>query len=78
MDPSGTATPGRRVRQIEEAVMLVDGVLRVRVWEMGAKLEIGVEVAPQDAVGDVLHRVREATEAMRGPEEEWDVGVLTE
>ncbi len=58
--------------------MALEGVRRVRVWELGERVEIGVDVSPGDTAADVLHRVREATEAMRGPDEEWDVGMLAE
>ncbi len=68
----------RRSRRIEEAVMEVDGVVGVRVWELSDRVEVGIRVAPIDAAPDVLVRVREVTEAMREGEEAWEVGLLTE
>src|SRR5437763_311262 len=43
-----TGSPGssKRTRRIEEAVMEIDGVVGVRVWELPDRVEIGVVVAP--------------------------------
>lgn len=70
--------PTRRSRRIEEAVLEVDGVVGVRVWELADRVEVGIRVAPIDAATDVLARVREVTEAMREGDEVWEVGLLTE
>ena len=68
----------RKGRRIEEAVLEVDGVVGVRIWELSDRVEVGIRVAPIDAAPDVLQRVRELIEAMREGDELWDVGVLTE
>ena len=77
MDPTDRPST-RRSRRIEEAVLEVDGVVGVQVWELSDRVEIGVHVAPIDAATDVLQRVREVTEAMREGDESWEVGLLTE
>ncbi len=68
----------RRARRIEEAVLEVDGVAGVRVWELPGRVEIGVQVAPSGAPSDVLARVTELASALRDGDEDWDVGLLTE
>lgn len=68
----------RRARRIEEAVLELDGVASVRVWELPGHIEIGVRVAPSSTPADVLPRVTELTGAMREGDEVWDVGLLTE
>lgn len=68
----------RRARRIEEAILELEGVAGVRVWEMPGRVEIGVRVAPCDTPADVLARVTELTTAMHEGDEAWDVGVLTE
>jgi hypothetical protein len=73
-DPSQT----RKGRRIEEAVLEVDGVVGVRIWELPDRVEVGIRVAPIDAASDVLTRVRELIEAMRENDERWEVGLLTE
>lgn len=80
MDSSGrhnSAQASARARRIEEAVLELDGVAGVRVWDLAERVEIGVRVAPGDTVAAVLQRVTELAESLRGPEEQWDVGVLT-
>jgi hypothetical protein len=71
-------TPARRAKQIEDAVLELDGVVAVRVWESGSQVEIGVRVGPVDGVTSVLHHVQELVDAMRAPDEEWSVGLLSE
>ena len=78
MDPTEPPPSTRRSRRIEEAVLEVDGVVGVHVWELADRVEVGVRVAPNDAATDVLQRVREVTEAMREGDEIWEVGLLTE
>ena len=84
MPTSPTMTDGRspvssrRAKHIEEAVLDVDGVAGVRVWELPDRVEIGIVVAPSDPPNDVLKRVMEVVDALRDPEEAWDVGVLTD
>jgi len=73
-----TPTSSRRARIIEEAVLEVDGVAGVRVWELPRRIEIGILVAPFDAATDVLQRVNEVIEGLRSTDEEWDVGVLND
>jgi len=69
----------RRARRIEEAVLALDGVASVRVWELPGRVEIGVQVVPSSTPADVLPRVTELTRAMReNDDEEWAVGVLAE
>jgi hypothetical protein len=68
----------RRARRIEEAILEIEGVAGVRVWELPGRVEIGVRVAPSDTPADVIVRVNELTSAMREGDESWDVGVLTE
>ncbi|MEZ4405211.1 MAG: hypothetical protein R3A52_01790 [Polyangiales bacterium] len=70
------ATP--RARRIEEAVLDVDGVVAVRVWELPGRVEIGVRAAPSDAPPDVLQRVRDVVDTLREGEETWDLGLLAE
>ena len=72
------STPSKRSRRIEEAVLELDGVVGVRVWELPGRIEIGVRVAPSDTPSDVLNRVQELTDALREGEETWDVGLLAE
>lgn len=67
----------KRAQRIEEAVLEVEGVVRVQVWELPDRVEIGVAVSKADAATDVLQRVTEVTEALRSPEETWEVGLLT-
>lgn len=71
-------TASRRARRIEEAVLELDGVAAVRVWELPGRVEIGVHVAPNSTPADVLPRVTELTSAMREGDEVWEVGLLTE
>jgi hypothetical protein len=68
----------RKSRRIEEAVLEVDGVVGVRIWELSDRVEVGIRVAPIDAAPDVLQRVRELIEAMREGDERWEIGLLTE
>jgi hypothetical protein len=68
----------RRAQRIEEAVLELDGVAAVRVWELPGRVEIGVHVAPSSTPSDVLPRVTELTSAMREGDEVWEVGLLTE
>lgn len=68
----------KRLRRIEEAILELDGVVGVRVWELGGRVEIGVRVAPSDTPADVLNRVHELADALREGEETWDVGLLAE
>ncbi len=75
-DPSQSAA--RRLRRIEEAILEVDGVVGVRVWELPGRVEVGVEIAPSDCPPDVLQRVSERADALREEGEVWDVGVLTD
>lgn len=78
MSEGGSTGTTRRSRRIEEAVLEVDGVVSVRVWELPDRVEIGISVAPGDAPTDVLKRVLEVTDALRAPDEVWDVGLLTD
>lgn len=73
-----TPSPSRRLKQIEDAILEVDGVVAVRVWETGTQVEIGVRVGPIDGVTSVLHRVQELVDALRSPDEEWAIGLLSE
>jgi hypothetical protein len=73
-----TPAAARRTRRIEEAILEVDGVIGVRVWELPGRVEIGVRVSPADTPNDVLKRVHEHVEALRDGDEVWDVGVLSE
>ena len=73
-----TQTPSRRLKQIEDAILEVDGVVEVRVWETGPQVEVGVRIGPIDGVTSVLHRVQELVDALRSPDEEWAIGLLTE
>lgn len=75
-EPSAAAS--RRSRRIEEAILEVEGVIAVRIWELPGRVEIGVRVSPADTAPDVIKRVREHVEALREDEEAWDVGVLAE
>lgn len=68
----------RRARRIEEAILEVDGVIAVRVWELPGRVEIGVRVSPADTVNDVLRRVDEYIDALRDGDEVWEVGILSE
>jgi hypothetical protein len=36
----------RKSRRIEEAVLEVDGVVGVRVWELSDRVEVGIRVEP--------------------------------
>lgn len=67
-----------RAKRIEEAVLDVDGVVSVRVWELPGHVEIGVRTAPIDAPPDVLQRVREVVDSLRESEDSWGLGLLTE
>jgi hypothetical protein len=78
MTDGGNASTSKRGRRIEEAVLEVDGVVRVRVWELPDRVEIGIGVAMGDAPNDVLKRVLEVAEAMRNVDEVWDVGLLSD
>jgi hypothetical protein len=73
-----SGAPSRRARAIEESILDVGGVALVRVWELPARVEIGIVVAPFDAATDVLRRVSDVVEALRSPDEEWDVGLLND
>jgi hypothetical protein len=75
---SDASGPSRRGRRIEEAVLEVEGVVAVRIWELRDRIEIGVVTAVADAAGDVLKRVMDVTEALRSPDEVWEVGLLTD
>ena len=77
-DDPKTPAASRRARRIEEAVLELDGVAAVRVWELPGGVEIGVRVAPSSTPADVLPRVLELTGAMREGDEAWEVGLLTE
>lgn len=68
----------RRAQRIEEAVLEVEGVVGVRVWELPDRVEIGVAVSRAESATDVLKRVLEVTDSLRSPEESWEVGLLTE
>jgi hypothetical protein len=68
----------KRAQRIEEAVLDIEGVVGVRVWELPDRVEIGVSVSRADTATDVLKRVLEITDAMRSPEETWEVGLLTD
>lgn len=54
----------------------VEGVVGVKVWELPDRIEIGVVPAFADAATDVIKRVLDITEALRAPDEQWDVGLL--
>ncbi len=68
----------KRAQRIEDAVLEVEGVVRVQVWELPDRIEIGVAVSRADTATDVLRRVTEVTDALRSPDETWEVGLLTE
>ena len=72
------ANTAKRAQRIEEAVLDVEGVVAVRVWELSDRVEIGVSVSRADTATDVLKRVMEITDALRSPEETWEVGLLTD
>jgi hypothetical protein len=72
------ASAARRTRRIEEAILEVDGVIGVKVWELPGRVEIGVRISPADTAPDVLKRVQDHVEALRDGAEVWDVGVLSE
>jgi len=74
----GSSVPTRRARRIEEAVLEVEGVASVRVWEMGERVEVGVVASPNEPPTDVLRRVLDTIDALRAPDEEWDVGLLND
>jgi hypothetical protein len=78
MSEGGSTGASKRRERIEEAVLDVDGVVRVRVWELPDRVEIGVVVAVGAAAADVLKRVTELAEAMRAIDEVWDVGLLND
>lgn len=78
MDDQNDHPHTRKSRRIEEAVLEVDGVVSVRVWELPDRVEIGIRVAPIDAAPDVLQRAKDLVEAMREGDERWEVGLLTE
>ncbi len=78
MNEGGSVASSKRAQRIEEAVLDVEGVVGVRVWELPDRVEIGVAVSRADAAPDVLQRVVEVTEALRSPEETWEVGLLTD
>ena len=78
MPDDDTPSPGSRARRIQEALLEIDGVVAVRVWESGSQVEIGIQPAPTDAPSAVLLRAREVTEALRGPDETWEIGLLNE
>jgi hypothetical protein len=74
-----TTAPGsKRARRIEEAVLELEGIVTVRVWELPNRVEIGVRVAPSDTPADALNRVNELVDALREGEETWAVGLLEE
>lgn len=75
---SGGTGAARKARRIEEAVLEVDGVAGVRVWLLGDRVEVGVRAAPHGAATDVLTRVVEALDALRAPDDLWEVGLLTD
>lgn len=75
-NPPHTTSP--RARRIQEAILELDGVAAVRVWELPGRVEIGLRVIPSDTPADVIARVTELTSALREGEETWDVGVLVE
>lgn len=76
--PGTPNTASQRARRIQEAILEVEGVAAVRVWELPGRVEIGLRVAPSDTPADVIARVTELTSALREGEESWDVGVLAE
>lgn len=78
MTEGSSTGASKRSRRIEEAVLEVEGVVRVRVWEMPDCVEIGIAVAHSDAAPDVLQRVLDLTEAMRNIDEVWEVGLLSD
>jgi ribosome maturation protein Sdo1 len=78
MSASPPAPVSKRAQRIHDAVLEVDGVVAVRVWELTDRVEIGVVVSHASSATDVLRRVSEVTDAMRAPDESWDVGLLTE
>jgi hypothetical protein len=78
MENAGSSAASKRAQRIEEAVLEVDGVVSVRVWDLVDRVEIGVVPSQTEAAGDVLRRVVEVTEAMRAPDEVWEVGILTD
>ena len=67
-----------RAQRIRDAVMEVEGVVDVKVWELPGGVEIGIHIAPGSPCPDVLKRVHECTDTLRDPSETWDVGLLTE
>lgn len=75
---SESTAAARRTRRIEEAILEVEGVIGVRIWELPGRVEIGVRVSPADTAPDVIRRVHEHVDALRDGEEVWDVGVLSE
>jgi hypothetical protein len=80
MSTEGAQPPSgpQRLRRIESAVLELEGVASVRVWELEGAVEIGVRVAPACTVADVLGRVSELSATLREGEERWEVGVLDE
>ena len=68
----------KRAQRIHDAVLEIDGVVGVRVWELPDRVEIGVVASQGSPATDVLRRVTEVTDSMRSPDETWDVGLLTE
>ena len=42
MDQAGNSAVSKRAKRIEQAVLEVDGVVAVRVWELPDHVEIGV------------------------------------
>ena len=76
--PEGQPQESRRSQRIKEAVLELNGVIAVRVWELPGRVEIGVQVSPSDTPSDVLNRVQELAQALREGEETWEVGLLAE
>jgi hypothetical protein len=74
----GIGNTTKRARRIEEAILEIEGVVKVQVWELPNHVEIGVRVAPSDTLPDVLTRVHELIDALREGEEVWEAGILTE
>jgi len=70
--------PSRRKRRIEEAVLEVEGVIEVRVWDLPERVEVGVRLSVSSGAAEVLARVAEVVDALREEGEDWAVGVLTD
>jgi hypothetical protein len=62
---------------LEEAVLEVEGVIEVRVWDLPERVEVGVRLSVSSGAAEVLARVAEVVD-VREEGEDWSLGVLTD